>query len=96
MKRMSDCFNPFLVRASVYCISRPPRNLPRLALAFQSLLSQGISLLHAVAVWEGEAIVATFQSLLSQGISLLTGRALSGAFWTCRSFNPFLVRASVY
>ena len=62
---------------------------------FQSLLSQGISLLTALKDMPMYAENA-FQSLLSQGISLL-GRCPSllrpeGR----RRFNPFLVRASVY
>ena len=42
------------------------------SLEFQSLLSQGISLLPVVRHAPGGVYIEGFQSLLSQGISLLT------------------------
>ena len=42
------------------------------------------------------SICLAFQSLLSQGISLLLGLKASGVCGKINSFNPFLVRASVY
>ena len=62
-------FNPFLVRASVYCIGYGAR-LVGFYTMFQSLLSQGISLLTLQTSSMREEIIL-FQSLLSQGISLL-------------------------
>ena len=45
MIRLIICFNPFFIRASVYCTTDdPPRGCPYRA-TFQSLLHQGISLL---------------------------------------------------
>ena len=44
--QFSECFNPFLVRASVYCVEETVQEIP-FPRAFQSLLSQGISLLVA-------------------------------------------------
>ena len=44
------CFNPFLVRASVYCVDRACEAASYTAEAFQSLLSQGISLLLILIV----------------------------------------------
>ena len=142
-------FNPFLVRASVYCETRRTKDLYSLVMAFQSLLSQGISLLEFhlsdgqmgfvkgfnpflvrasvyCASWadrsKGESLwsfnpflvrasvycrnrgsarsvdkrAGQFQSLLSQGISLLTRPTGTRSPTPSRSFNPFLVRASVY
>ena len=42
---MAQGFNPFLVRASVYCGRRPASAPMHTLVSFQSLLSQGISLL---------------------------------------------------
>ena len=69
--------------------------MAKLVTEFQSLLSQGISLLLA----DGRRPALgdrPFQSLLSQGISLLGdgGFAIRDDF--AARFNPFLVRASVY
>ena len=88
-------FNPFLVRASVYWLAAPGAG-QRQSLAFQSLLSQGISLL---VKWSHKGEARTqymFQSLLSQGISLLTRHPGDTRVAPPDSFNPFLVRASVY
>ena len=63
-------FNPFLVRASVYWVAWFPQAQVHEKL-FQSLLSQGISLLLDGLTVEFPTIGARFQSLLSQGISLL-------------------------
>ena len=69
MNASSTCFNPFFIRASVYCAAgdcsggQPPCE-------FQSLLHQGISLLD----WRFYPSIPAeelFQSLLHQGISLL-------------------------
>ena len=66
-------------------------------LAFQSLLSQGISLLLGGGNPVEEIIESMFQSLLSQGISLLrSGEGGAAARAKPDRFNPFLVRASVY
>ena len=62
---------------------------------FQSLLSQGISLLHVTENLKGFPDHG-FQSLLSQGISLLAARLRGGIAKALECFNPFLVRASVY
>ena len=63
---------------------------------FQSLLSQGISLLGAQYPDRVSGQCATFQSLLSQGISLLFLPLPAFLFRGLLGFNPFLVRASVY
>ena len=62
-------FNPFFIRASVYCV-RMRHGTRHVDRSFQSLLHQGISLLrynldYKIHLREG------FQSLLHQGISLL-------------------------
>ena len=68
-------FNPFLVRASVYWAHLVDHSIRQFYL-FQSLLSQGISLLPigmTEKIWyDGKE----FQSLLSQGISLLAAHGL--------------------
>ena len=69
--KQTDSFNPFFIRASVYCLSSTwTYNEILNAIPFQSLLHQGISLLDSskavIRAWPG-----TFQSLLHQGISLL-------------------------
>ncbi len=67
---LSYCFNPFFIRASVYCQFSMP--FPVYAIgSFQSLLHQGISLLAPRRTASGRA-PCTFQSLLHQGISLLS------------------------
>ena len=67
---LREGFNPFLVRASVYWQQGVLQVEATLTL-FQSLLSQGISLLAAATLYRETASLAGFQSLLSQGISLL-------------------------
>ena len=68
---MKGCFNPFLVRASVYWKLIQIKK-GTIALLFQSLLSQGISLLFSRLLENRpKAKTCRFQSLLSQGISLL-------------------------
>ena len=62
---------------------------------FQSLLSQGISLLPGIGM-PRRATTRPFQSLLSQGISLLDPSIADGKIAVAVRFNPFLVRASVY
>ena len=62
-------FNPFLVRASVYWLVAA--GAPVLRQTFQSLLSQGISLLALGPLHVAVRQHFEFQSLLSQGISLL-------------------------
>ena len=66
-------FNPFLVRASVYWHEVCPPNIDA-EVVFQSLLSQGISLLMTGVDSVLIAFLNEFQSLLSQGISLLLAR----------------------
>ena len=66
---MLGCFNPFFIRASVYCRHRFEAAEDE-AFEFQSLLHQGISLLGSQSVFVILAKVL-FQSLLHQGISLL-------------------------
>ena len=88
-------FNPFLVRASVYCDGSVHFPRGRFRGQFQSLLSQGISLLTFLFSMPGISTARLFQSLLSQGISLLRfSEALPADL--LGGFNPFLVRASVY
>ena len=72
-------FNPFLVRASVYWAEDTGVDEPDEGEVFQSLLSQGISLLQRGLPSSRRALAGRFQSLLSQGISLLGAGA--GARW---------------
>ena len=74
------CFNPFLVRASVYCAERRRKPAGRRDPEFQSLLSQGISLL-IVDPSRAVPSLQRFQSLLSQGISLLVASQRQGRKW---------------
>ena len=88
------CFNPFFIRASVYCDPHDGAVLRALG-PFQSLLHQGISLLRGQARRSAPGAPA-FQSLLHQGISLLV-QPRAGCAPTARvGFNPFFIRASVY
>ena len=91
-------FNPFLVRASVYC---PLAALALVVLArtqFQSLLSQGISLLDRRLRGRARARrrVRGFNPFLVRASvywrPVAHGSPRMGAY----GFNPFLVRASVY
>ena len=77
------CFNPFLVRASVYWSSFVGSG-SRLSWPFQSLLSQGISLLRVVGRALHPPIGHGFQSLLSQGISLLPEELPRNGFETAQ------------
>ena len=63
---------------------------------FQSLLSQGISLLYLIYAQPVSEVAQSFQSLLSQGISLLRMQWRIDRPPRHWRFNPFLVRASVY
>ena len=63
-------FNPFFIRASVYCALKDVI-ADHVTQLFQSLLHQGISLLSASFWTMGESLCVQFQSLLHQGISLL-------------------------
>ena len=80
-------FNPFFIRASVYC-----RAIAYIAVAarfeFQSLLHQGISLLNLHDAIDKKR-VAKFQSLLHQGISLLIIKRNSSVYWK-NSFQSLL------
>ena len=67
---MAASFNPFLVRASVYCADTVAHGRRFTRGRFQSLLSQGISLLPGKIIKRLRQY-GSFQSLLSQGISLL-------------------------
>ena len=97
--RQRDClfgFNPFFIRASVYCWDC--KTIRRqTASAFQSLLHQGISLLGSGGGGSMMGGSPSFQSLLHQGISLLPGRRLQRQRQDRQGrFNPFFIRASVY
>ncbi len=69
-RRWLDGFNPFFIRASVYCPETVSPVDARMIM-FQSLLHQGISLLFQLHFQFGNAALGLFQSLLHQGISLL-------------------------
>ena len=66
------CFNPFFIRASVYCSHQVFQARLLYQKSFQSLLHQGISLLRRPTRGR-QSNARLFQSLLHQGISLLQG-----------------------
>ena len=88
-------FNPFFIRASVYCCAFCGFTARNCCRSFQSLLHQGISLLNNTPadLLEEEVL---FQSLLHQGISLLLSRCRLQGPTAGVCFNPFFIRASVY
>ena len=63
-------FNPFFIRASVYCVLTLLDDGSHFSSEFQSLLHQGISLLKTEKRISSITLTG-FQSLLHQGISLL-------------------------
>ena len=87
-------FNPFFIRASVYCHS--PRGGDRQGpVLFQSLLHQGISLLDDVsspASWSRYR----FNPFFIRASVYWPHSASVSAWGLGCSFNPFFIRASVY
>ena len=88
------CFNPFFIRASVYCRGlRHPGQLPH----------RGFNpfFIRASVYWVPSTaakfwVWKEFQSLLHQGISLLGVYIDFPGIFFNRRFNPFFIRASVY
>ncbi len=87
-------FNPFFIRASVYCAINRFTKGDKL-MPFQSLLHQGISLLPALAERLG-ADVAAVSIPSSSGHQFTGGGYLADAVHVGKRFNPFFIRASVY
>ena len=93
LQRLRLCFNPFFIRASVYCALQAMGRTLELG-GFNPFF------IRASVYWKArlscpERQQAMFQSLLHQGISLL-GRKIVFANQRRQRFNPFFIRASVY
>ena len=71
------CFNPFFIRASVYCLSNIVDACVNLDKEFQSLLHQGISLLDALHVLDHVAVA---------GVSIPSSSGHQ--FTACRACQP--------
>ena len=88
------CFNPFFIRASVYC-AFSGRAWGACMGVFQSLLHQGISLLRRGPSPRTERTQSV--SIPSSSGHQFTGLAAQPrAVLQRTSFNPFFIRASVY
>ena len=87
-------FNPFFIRASVYCDEQDRRFLWKYT-RFQSLLHQGISLLAGTLFYSRSShVVVSIPS--SSGHQFTASSAASASSSTMIRFNPFFIRASVY
>ena len=89
---VSDCFNPFFIRASVYWTETRRRSLPLIWVSIPSSSGHQFTVGTVKLAWWS---VMRFQSLLHQGISLLNiwGEPINRRV---HRFNPFFIRASVY
>ena len=89
-------FNPFLVRASVYCGMSSRWMTPCNPYLFQSLLSQGISLLGDATLRRRGGGARSFNPFLVRASVYWCGSSTGKISLFAQCFNPFLVRASVY
>ena len=87
-------FNPFFIRASVYCVAIATSPRVRFKLAFQSLLHQGISLLVANIATRNDWL-SCFNPFFIRA-SVYCVRFVAPRTPTALRFNPFFIRASVY